>query len=74
MYCTFMTVRRPLMVLERSVMAGDLYESLRHGDNSAMIQNLRVQLPGQWAFIHHHDLGANLQRAVETLRNDGTFR
>lgn len=55
-------------------MAGELYESLRNGDNSAIIQSLRIQLPEQWAFIHHHDLGADLKSAVEMLRNDGIFK
>lgn len=69
-------IRQPRanMVLERSAMAGELYESLRNGDNSAIIQRLRIQLSGQWAFIHHHDLGADLKSAVEMLRNDGAFR
>jgi len=69
-------VRRPRanMVLERSAMAGELYESLCKGDNEAIIQNLRVQLSRQWEFIHRHDLVADLESAIETSRNDGAFR
>ncbi|KAH0838116.1 hypothetical protein J3R83DRAFT_6362 [Lanmaoa asiatica] len=64
-------VRRPRanMVLERSAMAGELYESLRKGDNGTVIQNLRVQLSRQWDFVHHHDLGADLESALEMLRD-----
>ncbi|KAG8219611.1 hypothetical protein J3R82DRAFT_565 [Butyriboletus roseoflavus] len=45
-------VRQPRanMVLERSAMAGELYESLRNGDNSAIIQSLRINLAGTVGF------------------------
>jgi hypothetical protein len=62
------------MVLERSAIAGEPYESLRKGDNKAMSQNLRVQLSRQWEFVHRHALGADLESTIETLRNDGAFR
>ncbi|KAG9314158.1 hypothetical protein JVU11DRAFT_4944 [Chiua virens] len=68
-------VRRPRanMVAERSALAGRYYESLRNGDNSGIIPTLRVQLSEQWTFVHHHDLGADLESAIEGLRNDGIF-
>ncbi|KAG9314159.1 hypothetical protein JVU11DRAFT_4945 [Chiua virens] len=68
-------VRRPHanLVMERSALTGEHYEALCYGDNSAIISDLRLLLSEQYAFVHHHDLGADLKSAIEGLRNNGVF-
>ncbi|KIJ65067.1 hypothetical protein HYDPIDRAFT_152978 [Hydnomerulius pinastri MD-312] len=66
--------QRANLVLKRSGEAGDRYESLHEGDNTVTIENLRSELSDQWAFVHHHDLRADIGTAVEILRRDGGFK
>ncbi|KAH7914736.1 hypothetical protein BJ138DRAFT_999357 [Hygrophoropsis aurantiaca] len=68
-------VRRPRanMVLERSTWAGELYESLQENDANFIIEHLRTQLVGLWSPVWHHDIKADIEAAVEHLKENGVF-
>ncbi|OAX38393.1 hypothetical protein K503DRAFT_691684, partial [Rhizopogon vinicolor AM-OR11-026] len=68
-------VRQPRanMILRRSVWAGELYDSLQGDDDGEVIASLRKQLSTLWNPVWHHDLGQDVEVALQRLRDMGTF-
>lgn len=66
-------IRRPRanMVLTASTKNGDVYEQF--GPSGGTIEGLKKDLPGCWEPIWHHDLHADIDKAIDWLQEKGAF-
>ncbi|KIM88945.1 hypothetical protein PILCRDRAFT_245641 [Piloderma croceum F 1598] len=66
-------VRRPRanMVQQASTIAGDIYEG--YGKPGFTVEEMRERLSGIWDPIWHHDLEADIAKAVQSLKENGSF-
>lgn len=59
------------MVLRRSFWAGELYESLQGDDDEEAIASLRKQLSTLWDPVLRHDIGQDVEAALQRLKDTG---
>ena len=62
---------RAQMVWEGSRYAGRVYDM--HGPSGPTAEGIRTDLSGMYHAVWHHDMEADVDRAVATLRFNGAF-
>ncbi len=68
------SIRQPRanMVLEGSARTGRIIE--RYGKSGYSNEEMRTQLGGMWGPVWHHDLTEDINKAVETLKENRVFK
>lgn len=64
-------VPRATMAQRGSQRSGDIYDG--YGQSGLTKEGIRKDAEGQWDEVWHHDLGEDVRRAVEWLREQGAF-
>lgn len=64
-------VPRATMAQRGSQRSGDIYDG--HGESGLTKEGIRKDAEGQWDEVWHHDLGDDVGRAVEWLKEEGAF-
>jgi salicylate hydroxylase len=59
------------MVQQASIIAGDIYDW--YGKSEFTVEEMRERLSGIWDPIWHHDLEADIAKAVQSLKENGSF-
>jgi salicylate hydroxylase len=59
------------MVQQASSIAGDIYEG--YGKPGFTVEKMRERLSGIWDPIWHHDLEADITKAIQSLKENGSF-